>query len=253
MYLLRQIIILATLTFVVIGCGNTLERLKNVGQLPDFEKVDLPANNPEYKPIEWPEDKERNIEEIMPRNHNSLWKQGARSFFRDQHSRNIGDIVKVVIQIDDKVDLDNKTQQTRTDNDTIATPNVFGLESKLPKYFPPAIDPTNLANISGNTNHTGEGKITRKETLKTQVAALVTQILPNGSLVLHGKQEIRVNYELREITIDGIVRPEDISSDNSVKLDQIAEARLSYGGRGRLSEVQQPRIGSQVLEILSPF
>ncbi|AZL15662.1 flagellar basal body L-ring protein FlgH [Rickettsiales endosymbiont of Stachyamoeba lipophora] len=250
---IKKIFLFICILTIITSCINTAERLKQVGKAPELDAVDAPTNKSTYKKIEWPQDEERHLSEILPPNHNSLWRTGSRTFFRDQFARNIGDIVKVVIEINDKANLDNNTEQSRNGSDNIAAPSLFGFERKYKTFLPDAVDPTNLASISSGNNHSGKGKISRKEALKTQIAAMVTQILPNGNLVLHGAQEIRVNYELREITIDGIARPEDISSDNAISLDQIAEARVSYGGRGKISDVQQPKVGSQILDILSPF
>ena len=113
--------------------------------------------------------------------------------------------------------------------------------------------PGKLLTADSSSNYDGKGSVVRQENLQTNVAAVVTQILPNGNLVVEGKQEIRVNFEIRELVVAGIVRPEDIQSDNTIDSSKIAEARIAYGGRGQISDVQQPRYGQQVLDVLLPF
>ncbi len=148
--------------------------------------------------------------------------------------------------------MGNKTEHIRSNKSKDGVSNVFGLEQKFKNIFP-NVNPAALVNITGNDDIIGEGKISRQEAVNTQIAATVTQILPNGNLVIRGHQEVRVNFELREVKVDGIVRPEDISSENIINSDLIAEARISYGGRGNITNLQQPRYGNQVLDIISPF
>jgi flagellar L-ring protein precursor FlgH len=162
----------------------------------------------------------------------------------------------VNVSIADSAKFDNTTNMGRTTSDTSSVNALGGLETKIGKLIPFAgvsTDPINLLDTSGNTQSNSTGKIDRKETISTQVAALVTQVLPNGNLVIEGTQEILVNYEVREVSIRGVIRPQDITSDNSVDSAQIAQARIVYSGRGRVSDIEQPRWGQQAVEILSPF
>jgi flagellar L-ring protein precursor FlgH len=240
--------LLTLLLLVLAACNSSLARLEQVGKTPPLEAVENPVQKPNYKPVIWPSNGPARKKTV-----NSLWQPGARAFFRDQRARRVGDILKITVKIEDKADLDNKTNRTRDSKDNIKAPNVFGLESKLSAVLPSAVNAAKLLDISGANSASGSGTIARKETIQTQIAAMVTQILPNGNLVVHGSQEIRVNFEVREVTVEGIVRPEDISSENGISSDQIAEARISYGGRGQITDVQQPRIGNQILDIVSPF
>ncbi len=243
---IKHITILLLLCPALSGC-LVMERLSKIGSEPEFNDVKVYENIYD-KPAD-------NKAPIIPRQQqaNSLWHPGSRGFFRDQRARSVGDILKVVVNIQDSAKLDNKTNLSRSGSASLGVPHLFGLEKEAQKILPSGFDPTNLASVNSKDTGNGQGKIDRKEAITTTVAAMVTQILPSNNLVIRGSQEIRVNYELREVTIEGVVRPEDISAENSVTLDQIAEARVSYGGRGNLSDRQQERYGKQALDILAPF
>ena len=133
------------------------------------------------------------------------------------------------------------------------SPNLFGLEAEATQILPEGADPASLLSTSGAMNDNGSGAINRSEKIELQVAAVITQLLPNGNMVARGSQEIRVNNEVRVLTISGILRPEDISSANTISYEKIAEARISYGGRGQITDVQQPPYGAQIMDIISPF
>lgn len=234
----------------VAACGPTLDRLEQVGSQPAMSAVANPTAQPDYKPVTWP------LPETPPPGKqyaNSLWQPGARAFYRDQRANRVGDILRVRIEIDEKAELDNSTNRSRQTQERVAAPDIYGLEGKLGDLTPGTPNPSSLFNITGSTQNDGEGQIRRKERIETQVAALVTQVLPNGNLVISGKQEVRVNFELREISIQGVVRAQDIGSDNTIDSTQVAEARIVYGGRGQVMDVQQPRIGTQIIDVLSPF
>lgn len=183
----------------------------------------------------------------------SLFDARAQSLFSDRRARRVGDILTVRINIADSAQVNNSTSRTRSNNENLGVPNLLGLESKLGKVLPGAVDPANLVTAESGSGSTGTGQTQRRERIDMTVAAVVTSVLPNGNLVIRGKQEVRVNYELRELVIAGIVRPEDISVRNTIEHSQIAEARIAYGGRGHLSDVQQPRLGQQLLDMVLPF
>jgi flagellar L-ring protein precursor FlgH len=184
---------------------------------------------------------------------NSLWRTGARTFFNDQRASKVGDILTVNIDIDDSATTKNQTATSRTSNSSLGVPNFLGLESSLGKVLPGGFDPSNMINTKSGTSNAGAGAVNRSEKISLTIAAVVSGVMPNGNLVIQGTQEVRTNAEVRQLTVAGIVRPEDISSANTIKHTQIAEARISYGGRGDISRVQKTPGGQALVEKFSPF
>jgi flagellar L-ring protein precursor FlgH len=230
------------------GCSSTIERLKNLGKAPAMTQMYVPVDEAQIDDEAM--SKQRKI--MRTKNTNSLWQPGSTTFFRDTRAWQIGDILSVAVVIKDSAQLNNSTNQSRKGSDKTGITSLFGKERAIAKTL-------NVANLnpilseSGDHAYNGAGGISRKESITTKIAAVVKQVLPNGNLVIQGHQEVRVNNELREIKIAGIIRPKDIGADNSIKSEQIAEARISYGGRGLVTDMQQPRIGAQVVDIISPF
>jgi flagellar L-ring protein precursor FlgH len=225
------------------------DRLSNVGKAPEFSPIHNPQNDPNYQPVSLP------MPAMPTEIHaaNSLWRSGARSFIKDDRAANVGDLVTVLVQINDQASISNETNRTRNDAEDAGTPHLLGFESKYANIFPKAIDPAHLISTNSTSAADGKGVITRSEAITLKVAAVVSQVLPNGSLVVDGKQEVRVNYDLRELVISGVIRPSDIASDNTISYEKIAEARISYAGRGQINDVQQPRWGQQLIDVLFPF
>lgn len=186
---------------------------------------------------------------------NSLWQAGARTFFNDQRATRVGDILTVRVAIDDSAEMDNSTTRNRNGSTEVGITSLFGKEEALGRLLPPGgnFDPSNLIGAEGSSNANNTGAISRQEKIELSLAATISQVLPNGNLVVVGKQEVRINGELRELTVAGIVRPEDVSADNAIRHDQMAEARISYGGRGSLSAVQKPRWGQRIADAISPW
>ena len=224
------------------GC-STYQRLSELGSSgPKLAPITNPApSQPVSVPMPQPP--------AEPRGANSLWQPGARSFFHDPRASRIGDILTVTISVADAAKLSNSTSRTRTNSDDANLTNFFGLEKSLPSVM----DPASLVKMGSDTSNVGGGSIDRSEQINLTLAALVTQVLPNGNMVIAGHQQVRVNGELRDLLVSGIVRTEDITSANTVDLTQIAEARISYGGKGTVSDVQEPRLGSQLFDILMPW
>jgi flagellar L-ring protein precursor FlgH len=172
----------------------------------------------------------------------------AANLYQDQRITKVGDIVRVIIAINDKAALGNSTDRSQTASSDVNLDwslNTSGSSSGSPS--------TISGGITSNDSTQGQGNIDRTEQIQVSVAAVVTQVLPNGNLFISGSQEVRVNYELRQLTVAGIIRPWDISPDNSISYDRIAEARISYGGRGRLNDVQQPSWGQQLYDKVKPY
>ncbi len=231
------------------GCAQTIERLEAVGKEPEMTPITNPVRAAEYRPISLP----MPIPEQELHRTNSLWRANARGFFKDQRASEIGDILTVMININDTAVVNNKTKRTRDNNEDASISRLFGFERSLVDTLPSAFDPTNLIDIDSDSLSDSVGALSRDETITLQVAVIVTQVLPNGNLVIHGTQEIRVNFEVRQVSIDGIVRHEDVSSTNTVADNQIAEARIVYGGQGNLSDIQRPRYGQEFFDIVYPF
>lgn len=231
------------------GCGNTLDRIARVGEEPALAPIENPTAQTAYRPVSMP------MPAALPdaRQPNSLWRQGSRAFFKDQRAGRVGDILTVVIEISDEAKLDNKTSRSRNADESAGLDNLLGYEAALNNIFNKDLIPGDLANADSASSSDGDGSVERGEDIKLRMAAVVTQILPNGNLVLQGSQQVRVNYELRNLEVRGVIRPEDITAVNEVPYDKIAEARIAYGGEGTISDLQQPRYGQQIFDILFPF
>ncbi|MGE4526861.1 MAG: flagellar basal body L-ring protein FlgH [Rhodospirillaceae bacterium] len=246
---LRRIAMLPLIALALSGC-NTLTRLSEIGEEPKLSAITNPTEKNGYRPVTMPMPDPETPRPMA----NSLWRPGARAFFKDQRAAKVGDILTVSVAITDSASLSNSTSQNRGgDGDSMGISSLLGLESSINKVLPNTVDPTSLAGVSSSRDHTGTGAIARNETISISVAAVVVQVLPNGNLVIAGNQEVRVNYELRQLQVSGVIRREDISSTNTIASSDIAELRVAYGGRGTISDVQTPRYGSQLLDVILPF
>jgi flagellar L-ring protein precursor FlgH len=229
------------LTGAALCACSAVDRIENIGEAPKLSAVGNPAGRQIVAEIPRP----------APITHidNSLWQPGAQSFFHDPRAMHIGDVITVNVSVTDTAKLQNSTSRSRTNTENAGLTNFFGLEKALPS----SIDPTSMVKMGSDNSNVGTGSIQRQESISMTLAALVAQVLPNGNLVIDGHQQVRVNNELRDMRLSGIVRREDITQDNTVALSQIAEARVTYGGQGTMSDVQQPRYGSQLFDIVMPW
>lgn len=246
---LGRLVPVAVAAAALSACG-TMDRLADVGKEPDLTPISNPATSPDYVPVHMPMPAPRAPEVARP---NSLWQPGSRAFFRDQRAGQVGDILTVLIEIDDEATIRNQTSRSREGSANAGLPNFLGFERKLVDALPEGADASSLIGMGSESASAGNGRITRGEEIELKLASVVTDTLPNGNLVIYGRQEVRVNFEVRELAIAGIIRPQDISSNNTISYEKIAEARISYGGRGQITDLQQPRYGQQVYDILFPF
>lgn len=245
----KQTLILAsllTLSIALVGCGSS-SKLKEVGKAPALSNIGDPTTEPGYKPVTLP----MPAPEPAVYTANSLWRSNDQSFFRDGRARRVGDILTINVTIDDEAEFENSSERSRTSGRGLGVGT--GVLGSIFSLIPGITDANAIVSANATTNTNGDGSIERSEQLETTLAAVIVQKLPNGNLVIEGKQEVRVNFEIRELIVAGIIRPDDIQPDNTIESTKIAQARISYGGRGHITQVQQPGYGQQIVDIVSPF
>ena len=231
-------LILAACAVTLAGCGTDMAELNRepvmsrVGSGLAVQRDAIPLGTPPGRGVDVA--------------FNSIYTRQSEDLFRDTRAMKTGDVVTVKISINDKAKLDNKSDRSRN------SAAKYGL-GFLANFNGASGDASASANASSDTSSRGRGLTDRSEEVEMSVAAVVTEILPNGNLVINGSQEVRVNQELRILNVAGIVRPQDVNAENQISYERIAEARISYGGRGRLTEVQQPPWGQQAVDLISPF
>ena len=239
--------LILTLAFAALltGCG----RSDHIGKPPSFSE---PVAGKEHIAMVNPGLPVR-LEERRLVDQASLWSGTRGSLLGDRRAVQRGDILTVVIEIDDSAQISNSTARSRSGGENLSVPGLAGIPQRLDENLPEGATSADLVNINSSSNSSGDGSVNRTEKLTLRVAATVVDVLPNGVLSIAGSQELRVNFELRELLVTGYVRPADISRQNEITYDKIASARVSYGGRGHITDVQQPRLGQQVLDAVLPF
>lgn len=253
---MKKITSLLLVCTLLSGCGS-VGRLQQVGKAPKLTPMG-DASAPDIEPSLGDRGAaDRNGAATRPAPapaaSASLFRTGAGALFRDQRASQLGDILTIRINITDKATVANSTSRSRSGGESAGIGALLGLENPLSKVLPGNPDTSKLIDTNSTSQSNGAGNTTRSEQINMTMAAIVTEVLPNGNLVIRGKQEVRVNFELRELVVTGIVRPMDIARDNSIRHSQIAEARVIYGGRGQLTDVQQARWGQQIYDALFPF
>lgn len=183
----------------------------------------------------------------------SLWSRNRQSLLGDRRAMLRGDIMTIVIEVDEEAEISNATSRSRSGTESMGATQLFGLPQRLNDVLPTGASSSDLVSVNSSSGSDGDGSVKRSEKLTLRVAATVVDVLPNGVLSIQGSQELRVNFEMRELLVTGFVRSEDVSRQNEVTYDKIASARVSYGGRGQITDVQQPRYGQQILDAILPF
>ncbi|MEM0937191.1 MAG: flagellar basal body L-ring protein FlgH [Pseudomonadota bacterium] len=242
---MRVLVLMLVGALALAGCG----RITNVGQAPGFSPNTGTNEQRAMSVSPLP----NRLDPSLPGDGASLWSRDRQSLLGDRRASTRGDILTVVIEIDDSAEIQNNTERSRSSSQTLGVPQLFGIPQRLGRDLPPGatIDPAVSTNSSSASE--GEGSVQRSEELTLRVAATVVEVLRNGVLKIQGSQEVRVNFEIRELLVTGYVRPEDVSRQNEITYDKIAQARISYGGRGQITDVQQPRYGQQISDIVLPF
>lgn len=242
---MKRAVIIGMALVALGGCS----RLENVGKAPDFT---LAQGGSEHAAMLSP-GLPQTLDAQPPVTEASLWSRSQSSLLGDRRAMTRGDILTVVIEIDDKAEISNSSERSRDGRESLSLPQLGGLPQRIDRDLPDGASMDDIVSIDSKSSSGGDGSVKRREKLTLRVAATVTDVLPNGVLAISGSQEVRVNFEMRELLVSGFVRPQDISRQNEITYDKIASARVSYGGRGQITDVQQPRVGQQVLDIILPF
>ncbi|MDG4648654.1 flagellar basal body L-ring protein FlgH [Roseibacterium sp. SDUM158017] len=239
----------ASVTAILSGCTGPMMQDRNpqvAGMqldgvtMPEMAHVSVPMPEPEIAGL--PHRAERS----------SLWQSGSTGFFADQRAMQVGDILTINIEIDDRARLSNQSERERQGGANVGMPSAFGVQGLIGRLTG-TDEGGDLVDLTAGTSAEGSGRINRAESIQLRVAATVVQQLPNGNLVVAGRQEVMVNSEIRELRVAGIIRPQDIQRDNTIDYDKIAEARITYGGRGQLTRQTRSSYGEDVVDIILPY
>ncbi|MCV2875861.1 flagellar basal body L-ring protein FlgH [Rhodobacteraceae bacterium XHP0102] len=238
---------LPLLLIVMVLCAGC-SRIENIGRAPEFnaasDRVAYAVSDPRVT---------NGVAGGGATRDASLWMSGRTSLLGDRRASVQGDILTVVVEIDESAEMENSSQRGRSGSESLAMPQILGIPQRLDRRLPDGASMADAVDTNSNSSSSGNGSTRRSESLTLRIAATIVDVLPNGVLQIEGSQEVRVNFELRELLISGFVRPEDISRRNEITYDKVASARISYGGRGQITDMQQPRYGQQLADIILPF
>jgi flagellar L-ring protein precursor FlgH len=223
-------------------CAAACTPIDTVGRAPDFTPMES-----NYEHAAMYSTLPQSTEPVTPTSASSLWTSQRSSLLGDHRASSRGDILTVVIEINDQAKISNQSSRGRTGSTTMGVSDFFGIPQRL------GATSANAVGTNGSSTFSGNGSVSRNENLTLRLAATVVEELPNGVLRIQGHQEVLVNYEMRELLVSGYVRPQDISRQNEITYDKIADAQISYGGRGQISEMQQPAWGQQIEDKVLPF
>ncbi|WP_417723157.1 flagellar basal body L-ring protein FlgH [Salipiger sp.] len=237
-----------TLLLILLSC-TACARIDHIGKPPSFTP---PEESPERVAMAYSAVPDLAIPQRRT-DGASLWSGTKSSLLGDRRAMKRGDILTVVIEIDEKAQISNSTSRSRSSSESLGIPQLFGVPQRHDPKLPDGASLADAVDLSGKSSSGGDGSVKRSEKLTLRVAATITDVMPNGILAIEGSQEVRVNFELRELLVTGFVRPDDVSRQNEITYDKIASARISYGGRGQITDMQQPRLGQQVLDAILPF
>jgi flagellar L-ring protein precursor FlgH len=240
--MMRSFLLLALLAA---GCG----KLDQVGRAPEFSPVAGSDQHYAMYSASLPED----LPPGTPTDESSLWTAGTESLFGDRRAAQRGDILTVVIEIDDSASISNTTGRNRSGQQKAGIPDFLGIPQRIDESLPDGASMAEAYESKSSSTFKGSGSVSRNEKLTLRIAATVVEELPNGVLRIEGQQEVRVNFEMRELIVTGFVRPIDVSRQNEITYDKIAGARIAYGGRGQITDFQQPTYGQQAADIVLPF
>lgn len=232
--------------FLIAGCSST-----EIGKTPELTPISASADRTAMTTYGLPQ----SVRPVphFPGASASLWTGDRGSLLGERRAMERGDILTVVIEIDDQAEISNSTDRSRSASQDLGVPQLFGIPQRIDRALPEGATLGGAVSVNSNSSSNGDGSVRRNEKLTLRVAATIIDVLPNGVLSVAGQQEVRVNFEVRELLVSGFVRPNDITRQNEITYDKIASARISYGGRGQITDVQQPRFGQQALETILPF
>ncbi|MFK7761909.1 MAG: flagellar basal body L-ring protein FlgH [Roseobacter sp.] len=232
-------------TVILSGCA----RLDHIGKPPTFSPSTATKEHNAMLSPGLP----LRVDPQAPNEAASLWSGARQSLLGDRRAIQQGDILTVVIEIDEEAEISNASDRSRSGSESLGIPDLFGFPQRINDDLPEGASLDTAVSINSQSSSSGDGSVKRNEKLTLRVAATIVDVLPNGVLAISGSQELRVNFEMRELLVTGYVRPADISRKNEITYDKIATARVSYGGRGQITDVQQPRIGQQILDVILPY